>query len=213
MTAGPAEVRLQQESPALLRLDPAQARPAAGVLARAFFPDPLIVHYLPDPAWRARMLPAYMLACLRYALLYGEVWTAPGLDGVACWLPSDGSGMHPWRILRSGYWTIPFSLGWRAYRRMSLSEPVIDRIHQEILPRPHWYLMLLGVEPSRQGQGIGGRLIAPRLAEIAAQGLPCYLETLTEIDVAFYRKHGFEAAREVELAPGLRLWAMVRRPK
>lgn len=71
--------------------------------------------------------------------------------------------------------------------------------------------MTLGVEPSRQGQGIGSWLIAPMLQRALSASLPCYLETMTELDVAFYRKNGFKVAREVDLIPGeLHMWAMTR---
>jgi ribosomal protein S18 acetylase RimI-like enzyme len=80
--------------------------------------------------------------------------------------------------------------------------------------RPHWYLMALGVEPARQGQGIGGRLIRPVLAQADRAGVLCYLETETERNVAFYQKHGFVVA-ESGPVPGhnLPLWMMVREPQ
>jgi MFS family permease len=53
--------------------------------------------------------------------------------------------------------------------------------------KPHWYLWLLGVDPDRQGQGVGSALLAPILARADAEGLPCALETLTERNVWFYR--------------------------
>ncbi len=88
-----------------------------------------------------------------------------------------------------------------------------ERLHQRAMPGPHWYLMALGVAPASQGQGIGGHLIRPVLARADAAGLPCYLETETERNVAFYRKHGFEALT-AEAPPGheLMLWTMARRP-
>ena len=88
-----------------------------------------------------------------------------------------------------------------------------ERLHPRAMPGPHWYLMALGVAPASQGQGIGGRLIRPVLARADAAGLPCYLETETERNVTFYRKHGF-AVLTAEAPPGhdLLLWTMARRP-
>jgi ribosomal protein S18 acetylase RimI-like enzyme len=41
----------------------------------------------------------------------------------------------------------------------------------------------------------------------------CYLETAKAINVKFYRKHGFEVVREIELASGgPPLWTMKREP-
>jgi ribosomal protein S18 acetylase RimI-like enzyme len=75
--------------------------------------------------------------------------------------------------------------------------------------RRHWYLWVLGVQPDRQGQGFGGQLMAPILSQADRDGLPCYLETESERNVAFYRKHGFEVAHEGDIPGyGLRLWMM-----
>ena len=81
------------------------------------------------------------------------------------------------------------------------------------LPGPHWYLMVLGVEPAHQGQGIGRRLIAPVLRQADAAGLPCYLETELPRDVEFYTRHGFAVAEEGHVpGVGLHYWTMSRPP-
>jgi ribosomal protein S18 acetylase RimI-like enzyme len=80
--------------------------------------------------------------------------------------------------------------------------------------RPHWYLWALGVDPPYQGQGVGGQLLQPVLAEADAAGLPCYLETETERNVAFYRKHGFDVATAgPDPRQGVMVWTMVREPQ
>lgn len=204
---------MDRQSPEIIRLHSSQQQLASGVLARAFFKDPLMRYYLPDPARRARVLPSFMRVTLRYGLFYGEVYTTPGLDGMAGWLPPGQTGMAILGLLRSSLGVIPPNLGWEAFRRIRQVEPAIDRIHHACVPGPHWYLMLLGVEPARQGQGIGGRLIAPKLAEARASGLPCYLETMTELDVAFYRKQRFKVVFETEMQPGLHVWMMMKQPE
>ena len=88
-----------------------------------------------------------------------------------------------------------------------------ERLHQRAMPGPHWYLMALGVAPASQGQGIGSSLIQPVLAQADAAGLPCYLETETKRNVAFYQKHGFEAlTAEKPPRHDLMLWTMARQP-
>jgi GNAT superfamily N-acetyltransferase len=199
--------------PSIIPLHSSQQKLAADVLARAFFNDPLMLYYLPDPARRTRALPYMMRVTLRYSLFYGQVFTTPGLDGMACWLP-PGDQMSMVGLLRASLGVIPPDLGWEALRRLNQVEPAIDRIHHVCVPRPHWYLMLLGVEPARQGQGLGGALIAPVLANAHAAGLPCYLETMTELDVAFYRKHGFKVVFETDLPPGgLHVWMLLKQPE
>ena len=82
-------------------------------------------------------------------------------------------------------------------------------------PQPYWYLENVGVEPALQGRGIGTRLLAPVLALADAAGQPCYLETQTERNVAWYRALGFEV-REAGVAftaGGPPNWTMLRPPR
>ena len=214
----------------VVRLDPGLQVPASEVLSRAFFVDPLIVYYVPDENMRRRALPVFMRVMLRYTLAHGEVWTTPGLDGLACWLPPGQTELGNWGLVQASLGVVPlrvfgaFLRQTRAngssplnvrqlVRRVSQTEGRFDQIHKEIVPGPHWYLMTLAVEPARQGQGIGSRLIAPQLERARAAGLPCYLETMTELDVAFYRKNGFQVAHQETIQPGdLASWALVRWP-
>jgi ribosomal protein S18 acetylase RimI-like enzyme len=222
---------LHQETikPAVIKLDPSQQRLASQLLARAFFDEPLMVHYLPEPTIRLQALPIFMWIPLRYCLAYGEVWTNSALEGVACWLPPGKTKMDAWGIIRAslgvfpirlllpvlrgagpdGLAAVPLQRKWQFLKKLQQTEKEIERIHEETAPGPHWYLMTLGVDPGRQGQGIGSRLIAPMLQRARSMGVPCYLETMTELDVAFYRKNGFEVNGELDLVPGeVHLWAM-----
>ncbi len=198
----------------IIRLDPARQREAADVLARAFFADPLMVYYLPDVERRKKLLPGFMRASLRYCLYYGEVYTTADLAGVACWLPPGKTDLTLGGLIRSGVGVVSLWIGWQALWRVRRMEAEVDRFHHHVMPGSHWYLMILGVEPDRQGQGIGGQLIEPKLAEASAAGLPCYLETMTGLDVRFYRKHGFKVIFETTLQPGdLHIWMMIKHPQ
>ena len=82
------------------------------------------------------------------------------------------------------------------------------------MPEDHWYLMILGVDTAKQGQGVGSSLVAPMLARADADGLPCYLETMKERNVVFYEKHGFQVVVEDDLPKGgPHFWTMKRPAK
>jgi ribosomal protein S18 acetylase RimI-like enzyme len=89
----------------------------------------------------------------------------------------------------------------------------IEPTHERLVPEPHWYLMILGVDPPHQGRGVGGTLIRPTLARADAEGVRCYLETAKERNLAFYRRHGFEVAAEDDVPDGPHVWMMTREPR
>jgi GNAT superfamily N-acetyltransferase len=79
---------------------------------------------------------------------------------------------------------------------------------------PHWYLAVIGVEPVRQGAGLGGKLLSAVLGRLDETGVPAYLETSTEANVSWYRHHGFEVQHEVRPArDGPPVWTMWREPR
>jgi ribosomal protein S18 acetylase RimI-like enzyme len=200
----------------LIHLPPQHARQAAQVLGRAFHNDPMSKYLVPDDAKRARLLPIFFSIQVRYCLRYGEVYTMPGLDGVACWLSPGATGPTIGRLsriaLRSpGIRRVPFELGLSGLRRYMDAERYTGDMHKRAAPGPHWYLWIIGVEPACQGKGIGGLLMQPILSRASAQGLPCYLETNNADNVPFYQKYGFRVVSDGEIPErGLRVWAMLR---
>lgn len=66
----------------------------------------------------------------------------------------------------------------------------------------HWYLQLLATHPDWQRQGHGAALMASKFAESDAEGIPCHLETETLVNVAYYRRHGFDVHAEFDIPTG-----------
>jgi ribosomal protein S18 acetylase RimI-like enzyme len=79
---------------------------------------------------------------------------------------------------------------------------------------PQWNLETLGIRRAAQGGGICSRLLAPGVARADDAGLPCYLITAKEQNLAFYERFGFEATLEaLPLVPGGPThWGMRRLP-
>ena len=79
--------------------------------------------------------------------------------------------------------------------------------------RPCWHLSPICVEPSSQGKGLGKALVAYCLAQIQAVSQPCYLETQSAANVAFYRSCGFsEVSRTPAPGTGVDHWGMLWEP-
>ncbi|HEY7456386.1 MAG TPA: GNAT family N-acetyltransferase, partial [Solirubrobacterales bacterium] len=86
----------------------------------------------------------------------------------------------------------------------------VERLHPPA--PPHFYLATLGVEPPAQGQGLGSRLLQPVLEICDADGVPAYLESSKESNIAFYARHGFRVTGEHSLPRGPKFWTMWRSP-
>ena len=79
------------------------------------------------------------------------------------------------------------------------------------VPPQAWYLSIVGIAPSWQGQGLGARLLAPALARATAHRRPCYLETFTPRNLPFYERLGFRPlAMHREPVTGADYWIMLR---
>jgi ribosomal protein S18 acetylase RimI-like enzyme len=199
----------------LVRLKPSEKRLAAKVYARSFFDYPMVTHYWPDPDRRARYLEWYLGCAINYGLAHGEVYTTPDIAGIAVWLPPGQTHISMWRYIRAGFLALPFAMGIVQFFTVTMpSDNLVERVHEEIAQGPHWYLWGLAVDPDRQGEGIGSMLMRPGLESAGAQHLPCYLETHSERNGAFYTKFGFNLVRTVQV-PGsdLCFWCFLREPQ
>jgi ribosomal protein S18 acetylase RimI-like enzyme len=185
----------------------------AAVLARAMQDDPVICWVIPNPATRRRVLPRFFAGMIRHLYLpTDEVYTTDQLDVAALWLPpgntapatSDVLGLA-WRV------ALLLPLVGRALVRAPGMLRLLDANHPK---EPHFYLALLGTEPSHQGHGIGSAMLSAQLARCDAEAMPAYLESSSWRNVALYARHGFEVTKELELAPGgPAMWLMWRVPK
>ena len=195
---------------------------AACLLARCFLENPNFVDLFPDKRTRSRALPRMFAAGLRDASGFGHVYAAmrevkgtteEELVGVAVWLPPGAFPLSTARQVRS----LPRMIGVlaaapRAARRLLRYTSGIAALHPV---QPCWYLEVVGVDPTARGLGIGARLVGPVLALADERDQPCYLETMTERNVAWYRSLGFEVREtEVRFVPGgPPNWTMIRHPK
>jgi len=186
---------------------------AVAVAARAFHDDPLFNWFEPDLVRQMRELPALMNATLLDTLPHAEtlVATIDGrVKGVAGWVPP---GKYP-RTTRA---EVLFNLRAapalvRIGRRLPAAVRLLTEIDRHHVKVEHWYLALLAVDPEFQGRGLGRLLTEAVLARADAEGLPAYLETQKESNVAWYAKAGFEVHDTIHLRdPGSpMMWTMLR---
>jgi ribosomal protein S18 acetylase RimI-like enzyme len=192
-------------------LRPDQQHAATLTLAEAFASDPLLEIVAPDPVRRARIAPAFMGVTLAYGMRHGRVWTNDDASAVAVWIHPESGSMSLPRMLGAGFWRMPFTLGLGGLGRFMKALSATEPFHKQV-EGPHWYLLAVGTRAARQGQGLGSRLVELGTARADQAGVPCYLETATDQNIAFYRKRGFEIVGQAKCL-GYVLTGMVRRPR
>jgi len=127
-------------------------------------------------------------------------------DGVAFagWVP-PGRPEVPEEVLGS----LGLLPDWRAERIGAL----VAVMAENTPPEDHWYLNILATHPDWQRQGLGTALMKVVFNIADEAGLPCYLETETIENVAYYRHHGFDVRSEWDVAlEGPHMWGMLRPP-
>lgn len=72
------------------------------------------------------------------------------------------------------------------------------------------YLWFIGVDPDRQHEGIGGKLLKEIIDQANMKSLPVYLETSTLQNLPWYERFGFEIYNKLEL--GYTLFFLKREP-
>ena len=86
-------------------------------------------------------------------------------------------------------------------------ETLLDEGHPT---EPYWYLQILGVDPTRQGRGIGSRMLREALAMADRDDVASVLETSKPANLRLYERYGFRITRTTRLDSSPPIWTMQR---
>jgi len=179
----------------------------ATTLTRAFDDDPLTTWLFPEADARRRKLPTFFRSLLRASLPLGEVYTTDDSRCAAIWNPPG-----------------TFPMGWYTDARLGLTTTRLLGLRITVCARGlmyfashhpkerHWYLQMLGTEPTFQSRGLGSSILAPILERCDREGERAYLESSKERNIPFYARHGFAVTQEIQVPRGPVVWAMWRDP-
>lgn len=190
-------------SPTVRQLAEADAQIAVDVITLAFAADPMARWTWPDAS-------TYLAAISRMVHAFGGKAFALGCAdcvddhaGAALWLPPgtepDQEAMNG--IMQSTLTPAQLEQATALFKQMADYHP-----HE-----PHWYLPLIGVDPARQGRGLGDTLMAHALARCDRDGVAAYLESSNPRNISLYRRHGFEPMGEIRTATSPTLVPMLRK--
>jgi GNAT superfamily N-acetyltransferase len=192
--------------------DEARIIAAGRTLAKALHNDPLEVHVFPDPEERAQRSPAQFSALVREASIFGEVFATEGMIGISAWLP-PGRPTTPEQASKSGFRQLPRVMGNEAFERFGRVLDYLSDVHGKEMPVEHWYLLVVGVIPEKQGRGHGRALLKPIVTRADTGRVPICLDTAQPNVRAFYERLGFRPVTEtVDPGSGLRFWTYQRDP-
>lgn len=149
---------------------------------------------------------------VRYTARLGTAYATADGAAVACWFPPGHPAPTIRGLIRAGVVTLARELGLRGGLLMLRLERQFDRARMAHVPGPHWYLPLLGVDPTARRRGLSRAVLQPVLACASRDGLPCYLETQDETVLPAYSRLGFSVVGSRRVAGGLQNWELSRAP-
>lgn len=193
-----------------------QADAAAAVLARAFHDEPLFAYACPDAGVRARWLPWYVRWSVWAGLAGGATLGTTGrLDGVVAAIGPGGGELTEAQSLRVGADRGREEIGAAVWDRVTATLMAVfaeaDPVFRQAVPEPHWHIDLLGVDPRRRGQGLGGRLLRAVHARGDGDGVPAALLTRQPRNLPFYERHGYRVVcGGTDPGSGLPWWGLRR---
>jgi ribosomal protein S18 acetylase RimI-like enzyme len=184
-------------------------------LGRAFYDDPVSVWIMPDDKARAARQRRFFAAIARHHHLAGGGVEVAGegsaIGAAALWDPPGRwkqSAREQLMMLPS--FISGFGLSVATGRRLG---QLLDQMKQNHPEEPHWYLAVIGSDPSVRGKGYGQALMQSRLDRVDAEHAPAYLESSKYENVSYYERFGFEVTGELVVPGGPTLWPMWRQAR
>src|SRR3954447_19572749 len=180
----------------------------AAMLARAFHDDPVTAWFMRSERRRPKYAARFFGWQLHRLMGQGQVYAADDRSAAALWaLPGQWRESN-WQALRLFVALVPALGG-----HLPVAARGVERVEKRHPVEPHLSLAVLDTDPPAQGRGVGSALLRPGLELCDREGLPAYLESSKESNVAFYGRFGFRVTEEVRMpGDGPTVWLMWRDP-
>ena len=179
--------------------------PTVSTIVLAFSADPVARWVFRNPQIFYDTFPKFVRAFAGNAFEHGSAYRTDEYEGAALWLPPD---VHPdeERVGELLQQAVPEANQGEVFGFMEQ----MDIYHPK---EPYWYLPLIGVDPTSQGQGIGSLLMEHALRPCDRDGLPAYLESSNPRNIPLYERHGFEIIGTIKTDSSPPMYPMLRKPR
>jgi ribosomal protein S18 acetylase RimI-like enzyme len=177
---------------------------AIETLVLAFASDPQLRFLFPSPLQYQAYAFDFFKAFGGNAFEKESAHQAAGFSGVALWLPPDTQPNEE-DLVNLIHKSADES-------KISTVMAVLEQMEHHQPDEPHWHLPLIGVDPSKQGNGYGSSLLQYGLELIDRQGSIAYLENTNPANRSIYERHGFEELGVIQVDNAPPLFPMIRYP-
>ncbi len=157
----------------------------------AFASDPLLRWMLPDPGRFLTFFPRVLAHYGGRAFEHGTAYRTTDYSGSALWLPP---GIGPDEEALGAVMEEAVDP-----ERLGEVFDVLEAVGAANPEKLHWFLPAIGVDPRRQGAGVGSALLHRSLEACDARHEIAYLEASNPRNVPLYQRFGFEVASEIRL--------------
>ncbi len=174
----------------IVRVAPADAEAAVGIITSAFSRDPVNRWIYPRAVDYFTNFPEFVWAFSGRSFTSGTAFCTPDGTGAALWLPpgeepDEGAIMS--HVERTTSAEVKKDL-----------MPVLEMMGEMHPLEPHWYLPMIGVDTYSQGRGAGSALMNHAVSMIDEAGMPAYLESTNSRNIPLYQRFGFTVTGIIE---------------
>lgn len=178
---------------------------------RAFHDDP-VIHWIIKPGsdYQTRIEGFYKVLTFRFAWNKARIIRTENTKGAALWYPPGTTNIPFWQQLAAGPDLVKVTGLSRCVKRLAKLQD-IQTNHPKL---NHYYLQVIGVDPTYQGRGYSSALMNPILSICDKDRVGAYLESSKEENIPIYERFGFKVTKELKLTRhGPSVWLMWREPQ
>ena len=178
---------------------------AIATVVLAFGADPAARWAWPAPDQYLRHFPSFVKVFGGKAFVHQSAYCVDGYAGAALWLPPQVAPDENELV------ALLLSTGSAQVRQDGGA--VFEQMGRYHPQQPHWYLPFIGVDPARQGEGIGQALMQHALVACDRDNTLAYLESSNPRNIPLYERHGFELLGTIQVGTSPPIFPMLRTPR